>query len=97
VALLEDEEGGVRRAEHGPRLGTRPAAYADPATAVLVREQLAAVCTALPTLSDNERIATAEALNGKSERQIANEMGCTVKAVEHYLRRARAKLARARV
>ena len=66
----------------------------DPERAVLVREQLAAVCTALPTLSVNERGAMAGALNGKPQRQIAAEMGCTVKAISQSLRRARAKLAR---
>jgi RNA polymerase sigma factor (sigma-70 family) len=91
---LEDEERSARRTENGPPLGTRLPAHGDPVNAVLVREQLAAVCTALPTLSVNERTAMAGALNGKPQRQIATEMGCTVKAVSQSLRRARAKLAR---
>ncbi|HEY2595277.1 MAG TPA: sigma-70 family RNA polymerase sigma factor, partial [Chloroflexota bacterium] len=94
LALLDDEDGAARRTEHRPRLVTRLPAQNDPATAVLVREQLAAVCTAVPTLSANERTAMAGALNGKPQRQIATEMGCTVKAVSQSLRRARAKLAR---
>jgi RNA polymerase sigma factor (sigma-70 family) len=90
---LGDKEGSARSAENAPPLGTRLPNHGDPVGAVLVREQLAAVCTALPTLSVNERAAMAGALNGKSQRQIATEMGCTVKAVSQSLRRARQKLA----
>ena len=70
-----------------------PRTRRDPVSAVLVREQLDAVRTAWSTLSDNERAAMAGVLNGKSQRQIATEMACTVKAVGYSLRRARAKLA----
>jgi RNA polymerase sigma factor (sigma-70 family) len=84
------------RTENGPPVNTQLGAHGDPVNTVLVREQLASLCTAIPTLSDSERTAMAGTLNGKPQRQIAKEMGCTVKAVEHYLRRARAKLARAR-
>ena len=94
VAPLDDDEGSARRTQNGPPLSTRLPAHGDPVSAVLAREQLAAVCTALPTLSVNERAAVAGALNGKPQRQIATEMGCTVKAVSQSLRRARAKLAR---
>ena len=73
--------------------GLIPAPDADPASAVLVREQLDAVRAAWSTLSDKERAAIAGVLNGKSQRQIASEMACTVKAVGCALRRARAKLA----
>lgn len=86
------EEEGMPTYSAATRLVADPAN--DPARAVLVREQLAAVCTALPTLSVNERTAMAGALNGKPQRQIATEMECTVKAVSQSLRRARAKLAR---
>ena len=91
---LGDEERSARCPDNGPALATRLPPHGDPVNAVLVREQLAAVCTALPTLSVNERTAMAGALNGKPQRQIATEMGCTVKAVSQSLRRARAKLAR---
>ena len=86
------EEEGMPTYSVATRLADDPAN--DPERAVLVREQLAAVCTALPTLSVNERTAMAGALNGKPQRQIATEMECTVKAVSQSLRRARAKLAR---
>lgn len=94
VAPLDDEEGSARRTQQGPPVSTRLPAHGDPVSAVLAREQLAAVCSAFPTLSVNERAAVAGALNGKPQRQIATEMGCTVKAVSQSLRRARAKLAR---
>jgi RNA polymerase sigma factor (sigma-70 family) len=88
VAPLDD------RTQNGPPLKAQLPAHADPMNTVLVREQLESLCTALPTLSANERTAMAGALNGKPQRQIATEMGCTVKAVSQSLRRARAKLAR---
>ena len=70
-----------------------PAPHADPASAVLVREQLDAVRAAWPTLSAKERAVLAGVLNGRSYRQLAAELSCTPKAIDHALRRARRKLA----
>ena len=48
---------------------------------------------ALPALTVKERAAVTGALNGKSQRQLADEQGSTRKAVKAALRRARDKLA----
>ena len=70
-----------------------PAPHADPASAVLVREQLDAVRAAWLTLSAKERAVLAGVLGGRSYRQLAAELACTVKAIDGALRRARRKLA----
>ena len=70
-----------------------PAPHADPASTILVREQLDAVRAAWPTLSAKERAVLAGVLGGRSYRQLAVELACTVKSIDHALRRARRKLA----
>jgi RNA polymerase sigma-H factor len=70
-----------------------PGADADPEATVLVREQLAAVLAALPTLTLRERQALVGMLNGRSQQQLADELGGTAKAFATALRRARDKLA----
>jgi RNA polymerase sigma factor (sigma-70 family) len=69
--------------------GTGP----DPEAIVLMREQLAAVLAALPTLTPRERQALVGMLNGCSQQQLADELGGTAKAFATALRRARDKLA----
>jgi len=64
-----------------------------PEAVVLVREQLAAVLAALPTLTPKERQALVGMLNGRSQQQLADELGGTAKAFATGLRRARDKLA----
>jgi RNA polymerase sporulation-specific sigma factor len=80
-------------------LATRIAAQGDddPARAVLVREQLDAVRAAWPTLSEKERDVLAGVLDGRTYRQLAAELDCTLKAIDGALRRARRKLAVAEV
>jgi RNA polymerase sporulation-specific sigma factor len=83
--------------EEGPRTRyslAAPVAQADgdPARAVLVREQLTAVRAAWPRLTEKERDVLAGALDGKSYRQLAADLDCTVKAIDGALRRARRKL-----
>ena len=70
-----------------------PGAGPGPEATVLVREQLAAVLAALPTLTCRERQALAGMLNGCSQQQLADELGGTAKAFATALRRARDKLA----
>jgi RNA polymerase sigma factor (sigma-70 family) len=63
-----------------------------PEATLLLREQLAAVRAALPTLTLKERQALLGMLNGRSHQQLADELGGTVKAYKTALRRARDKL-----
>jgi DNA-binding CsgD family transcriptional regulator len=56
-------------------------------------EQLDAVRTAWPTLSAKERVVLAGVLGGRSYRQLAADLFCTVKGIDCALRRARRKLA----
>jgi RNA polymerase sigma-H factor len=69
-----------------------PAATPGPEASVLVREQLAAVVAALPTLTTRERQALGGMLNGRSQQELADELGGTAKAFATALRRARDKL-----
>jgi RNA polymerase sigma factor (sigma-70 family) len=64
-----------------------------PEATVLLREQLAAVRAALPTLTPKERQALLGMLNGRSHQELADELGGTAKAYKTALRRARDKLA----
>jgi DNA-directed RNA polymerase specialized sigma24 family protein len=66
----------------------------DPVTGTLVREQLASLQGAWPTLSAKERAALAGTLSGKSHQQLADELNCTPKAIGRAVSRARHKLAR---
>lgn len=70
-----------------------PAPGPGPEATVLVREQLAAVLMALPTLTRREGQALVGMLNGRSQQQLADELGGTAKAFATALRRARDKLA----
>ena len=70
----------------------QPAAHTDPLIAVLEREQLAALCVGWTSLTEKERAVQAGVLGGKSYSQLAGELGCTVKAVDRALARARRKL-----
>jgi len=69
-----------------------PTAHTDPLSALLVREQLAALRAASRTLTDKERAVLGGFLGGKSHAQLASELDCTTKAVKGALRRARRKL-----
>ena len=66
---------------------------ADPVATVLARERLDRLFAALPALTVKEHAAVAGVLNGKSQRQLADEQGSTRKAVKAALCRARDKLA----
>ena len=68
-------------------------AHGDPLSALLIREQLASVRAAWPTLTANERAVLSGVLNGKSHRRLAAELACTAKTVARTVRRARRKLA----
>jgi len=70
-----------------------PGASPGPEATVLLREQLAAIIAALPTLTHKERQALAGMLNGRPQQQLAEELGGTPKAFATALRRARDKLA----
>jgi len=70
-----------------------PARNPGPEATVLLRERLAAVHAALPTLTLKERQALLGMLNGRSHQQLADELGGTAKAYKTALRRARDKLA----
>jgi len=70
-----------------------PGGSPGPEATVLVREQLAAVHAALPTLTPREREALLGTLNGRTQQQLADELGGTAKAFATALRRARDKLA----
>jgi RNA polymerase sigma factor (sigma-70 family) len=70
-----------------------PGASPGPEATVLLREQLAAIRAALPTLTPKERQALLGMLNGRSHQQLADELGGTAKAYKTALRRARDKLA----
>jgi RNA polymerase sporulation-specific sigma factor len=74
------------------RAGWQPPAHSDPVRDVLVRERLDAVRATWPTLSDKQRSVLAGVLNGRSYRQLATELDCTVKAIDGALRRARRNL-----
>jgi len=74
-------------------LGARLPSHADTARDVLVREQLAAVRAVWPSLTEKERDVLAGVLNGRTYRQLAAELDCTLKSVDGALRRARRKLA----
>ena len=69
-----------------------PSRMAQPEATVLVREQLAAVCTRLSILTRKERVALSGMLNGRSHRELADAEEVTPKAVSLALRRARDKL-----
>jgi len=71
----------------------QPAAHTDPLIAVLLQEQVAALCVAWTSLTERERAVKTGVLSGKSYLQLAGELGCTVKAVDRALARARRKLA----
>jgi RNA polymerase sigma factor (sigma-70 family) len=70
----------------------QPTARTDPLSALLVREQLAAIRAGWGSLTGRERAVVAGVLGGKSYRQLAGELDCTVKAVEGAQRRGRRKL-----
>jgi RNA polymerase sigma factor (sigma-70 family) len=76
-----------------PSCDNLPGHSPGPEAAVLMREQLAAVHAALPTLTPKERQALLGMLNGRSHQQLADELGGTPKAYKTALRRARDKLA----
>ena len=63
-----------------------------PEATVLLREQLATIRAALPTLTPKERQALLGMLNGRSHQQLADELGGTAKVYKTALRRARDKL-----
>ena len=66
---------------------------ADPLRIVIAREQLDAVIAARQTMTTCERQALAGMLNGKSQRQLAAELGWSRKTVMRAQRSAREKLA----
>jgi RNA polymerase sigma factor (sigma-70 family) len=70
-------------------------AVADPFATLLAREQLAAMCAALPTLSAREAECLTGELNGRSYPELAAAIGGTTKAVATAVRRGRHKLAAA--
>jgi RNA polymerase sigma factor (sigma-70 family) len=65
----------------------------DPPRAAIAREQLDAMLATLPTLTALEREVLAGALNDRSQRQLAVDLGCSRKTVMITLRRIREKLA----
>ena len=83
-ALGISDDPDIRGAIHSPLLWLeavpssidgQPTAHTDPLSAVLVREQLAAVRAASRTLTDKERAVLGGVLGGKSYRQLASELG----------------------
>jgi RNA polymerase sporulation-specific sigma factor len=67
----------------------------DPEAHLLVREQLASMLHALPTLTASERAGLAMALNGQSYQHLAPTFTGTPKAASQAAYRARRKLAAA--
>lgn len=67
--------------------------HTDPVIRLLLRERLADIRDAWPALTAKERASLAGILSGKSYRQVANELGCTPKAVGRAVSRGRHKLA----
>jgi RNA polymerase sporulation-specific sigma factor len=70
-------------------------ARTDPEARLLVREQLASVLRALPTLTASEQTALAGTLNDRSYQEMAPAPFGTWRAAEHAAYRARRKLAAA--
>jgi RNA polymerase sigma factor (sigma-70 family) len=100
ISLDRHPGGAARPLEEGRPLSlldTIPAGDAgtDPASRLLVREQLTTVLRALPTLTASERSALAGSLSGRSYQQMAPAPFGTWKAAEHAAFRARRKLAAA--
>ncbi|MGH2945814.1 MAG: sigma-70 family RNA polymerase sigma factor [Solirubrobacteraceae bacterium] len=84
-----------RRTRHRDGCGSYdelPGPAPGPDATVLAREQIAAMLAGMPTLTTKERVALLGMLNGRSQQQLADELGGTAKAFALALRRARDKL-----
>ena len=77
------------------RLAARRDTDTDPELRLLVREQLASVLRALPSLTESERAGLAMALNGQSPTRLASTLPGSPHAASQAAHRARRKLAAA--
>ncbi len=65
---------------------------ADPVASVLLRERLGAIRGRLPRLTDRERRLLVGSLNGKTQKQLADEEHTSWRAINSTMSRLRAKL-----